>query len=420
MSRNKRKGSGIPGQLTWDLAVHRMSREVPDDVTKIWLRQLVLIEFKENKAIVRYCGRGNLQEFRREYLEQLVQCLSSVSGKNAEIELVSGNTEKQESAPAGKRRKNGWWQAGRVLLGVILLTAVAAAMVVAVNIILNQRFEETFYQMGSGKISRNMRIIQISDLHSSSFGENNQDLVERIKELQPDLIVLTGDMIDKRDGNMDVTLSLCRQLTEIAPVYFIYGNHETMKSFDRNEMSLEEIDSLLGCDENSRSSEGFWDMKDELKTALEEAGVHVLWNQYETITVGTDQVDIYGVLTGNPYAFWQYAEDTYTQFRYENTDHFKIFLCHEPYLFETWNGESWADLSFSGHTHGGQIRLPYVGGLYEYEYGLFPELGSSRHMIAGQFDVEGSPVIISRGMDREDFLRINNPPELVIVDVNRY
>ena len=60
MSRNKRKGSGIPGQLTWDLTVHRMSREVPDDVTKIWLRQLVLIEFKENKALVRYCGRGNL------------------------------------------------------------------------------------------------------------------------------------------------------------------------------------------------------------------------------------------------------------------------------------------------------------------------------------------------------------------------
>ena len=415
MSRDKRTGSGISGQPLWDLAVHRMSKEVPNDVIRTWLKQLVLIEFRENKALVRYCGRDDLEKFKREYLDQLIQCLSAVSGKQTEIEIVCGKTES-----IGKKRKSIWFHAGKVLLGLVLLFVVGVAMVVAFNSSYNQRFEENFYQVGSGKINQNMRIIQISDLHSSSFGENNQDLVERIRELQPDLIVLTGDMIEENGGNMDVTLNLCRQLAELAPIYYIYGNHETMKSFDRNEMSLEEIDSLLGCDENSRSSEGFWDMKDELKTALEETGAHVLWNQYETIEVGTNQVDIYGVLTGNPYAFWQYAEDTYTEFRYENTDHFKIFLCHEPYLYEAWDGESWADLSFSGHTHGGQIRLPYVGGLYEYKYGFFPEFGSNRHMIAGQFDVEGKPVIISSGMAREDFLRINNPPELVIVDVNRY
>ena len=74
----------------------------------------------------------------------------------------------------------------------------------------------------------------------------------------------------------------------------------------------------------------------------------------------------------------------------------------------------------AGHTHGGEIRLPYIGGLYEYQYGFLPEFGKNDHMISGQYDVEGRPLIISNGMSKGDFLRINNQPELVVVDVNRY
>ena len=210
----------------------------------------------------------------------------------------------------------------------MILCLVTAAVVVVGNAVKNRDFKETYYQVGSGKISENMRIIQISDLHDSSYGEHNEDLVSRMEELKPDLIVLTGDIIDESGDDDTVALNLCEQMVDLAPVYYVWGNHETMASFDLNDMSIEEIDELLGCDEDNRSSEGFWDMEDDLKDSLEDLGVYVLWNQYETVQIGRSQVDIYGVLTGNAYAFWQYAEDSYTEFRYENTDHFKLLLSH--------------------------------------------------------------------------------------------
>ena len=205
--------------------------------------------------------------------------------------------------------KNRFSGALHVLAGLLILCLVTAAVVVVGNAVKNRDFKETYYQVGSGKISENMRIIQISDLHDSSYGEHNEDLVSRMEELKPDLIVLTGDIIDESGDDDTVALNLCEQMVDLAPVYYVWGNHETMASFDLNDMSIEEIDELLGCDEDNRSSEGFWDMEDDLKDSLEDLGVHVLWNQYETVQIGRSQVDIYGVLTGNAYAFWQYAEE---------------------------------------------------------------------------------------------------------------
>ena len=440
MRKDTKMGGGAAGQIIWDVACRRMSKVFSERVMRNWIEHFTLEELDADRAVIRYDGNLDLENFKGRYLDKLTQCLTWAAGHELKVELYQGKKKIRRGdrrlsevedvsghpwKPGGygknvPEKKNRFSGALHVLAGLLILCLVTAVVVVIGNAVRNRDFKETYYQVGSGKISENMRIIQISDLHDSSYGEHNEDLVSRMEELKPDLIVLTGDIIDESGDDDTVALNLCEQLVDLAPVYYVWGNHETMASFDLNDMSIEEIDELLGCDEDNRSSEGFWDMEDDLKDSLEDLGVYVLWNQYETVQIGRSQVDIYGVLTGNAYAFWQYAEDSYTEFRYENTDHFKLLLSHEPYIFETWDGDSWADLSLAGHTHGGEIRLPYIGGLYEYQYGFLPEFGKNDHMISGQYDVEGRPLIISNGMSKGDFLRINNQPELVVVDVNRY
>lgn len=311
----------------------------------------------------------------------------------------------------------------KVVLGIFVISIIALAAVYLVNVKVNQDFKTTYYQVSSGKIKDELRIIQLSDFHNSLFGEKNTELISRIQELNPDLIVLTGDMIDEKGKDTQIVLELCKALVDSFPVYYIYGNHETMNAFDSNDMSIDEIDQILGTTEGSRNSEGFWEMDDELKTSLEELGVNVLWNESDTITIGKNTIDIYGVLTGNPYAFWQFAEETFVDFRYTDLEHFKLFLCHEPYIFETWKDDSWADLSLAGHTHGGAVRLPRIGALYEHKHGLFPEFGEKKlqnYYIYGKYNVQDYPLIVSGGLSQKDLLRINNQPELVVVDVNRY
>lgn len=329
------------------------------------------------------------------------------------------DTKKKEPV-AEKKRGKKWHKILQLTAEIVCLILVVAVGVVAYNYNLNRNFKEHFYQVSSGKVSGGLRVIQISDLHNSEFGDNNADLVERITELKPDIIAMTGDIIEEDGNDVQTALKLCEQLVDIAPVYFVYGNHETIKSFGYNDMSLDEIDEILGCTEDNRSSEGFYTLEDELKTELESIGVHVLWNEYETVQVGENQIDIYGVLTGHPYAFWQYAGEAFSEFYDNNTDHFKLMLCHEPYIFETWKENAWADLSLAGHTHGGLIRIPYLGGLYEYRNGLFPESGNKGYYVYGKYDVNGYPLIIGNGLNNQELLRINNQPELVIIDVNRY
>lgn len=303
---------------------------------------------------------------------------------------------------------------GMLLLGIIMLGAVYLY-----NMRLNQNFKTTFYQVSSGKVSDELRIIQLSDLHNSVYGNDNSELTEKIRNLEPDIIVMTGDMIEEKGEEIQTVLDLCKELSETAPIYYIYGNHETLHSFGSNDMSTEEIDELLGTKEGTRSSEGFRTIEDDLKEALEKAGAKVLWNEMDTIALGENTVEIYGVLTGHPYAFWQFAEETFTDFRYQNPENFKLLLCHEPYIFETWKDDSWADLALAGHTHGGAVRLPKVGALFEYRHGLFPETDNNNY-VYGEYDVQGYPLIVSGGLSRNDLLRINNQPELVVIDINRY
>ena len=303
------------------------------------------------------------------------------------------------------------------IISLIFVGIAASIAIIGCNYIGNRNFKETFYSVSSLKVNNKIRIIQLSDLHNCSYGEDNKLLVERVKKLKPDLIIYTGDMVDSEVKSNDTVISLCKKLAEIAPSYYIYGNNEVEKYYNFN-LTLKAIDKKLGFNEDNREPHKLSEMTDELTKKLEAVGVKVLKNQYDTITAGTTKVDVYGVLTSNPSAFWPYSGESFGEYMYSNENHLKITAIHEPVVFEKFSTETWGDLVLAGHTHGGTVRVPLIGPLYTPEGGLLP--GKRGHFAYGRYEVEGRPLIISAGLENKNVFRINNQPEIVVVDINKF
>lgn len=249
-----------------------------------------------------------------------------------------------------------------------------------------RHFVDTFYEVEEEKINSHIRLVVLSDLHLQEFGENNCELVDEITRLEPDLICMAGDMVDMHKTDYSVVVTLCEQLVDVAPVYFCYGNHE------------KEVIRVLQTSTINKDL-----------TAL---GVHVLHNRYETINVNGNLIDI-GGLSANPGTL----DASYTQDFWQSyllTTNYRLLLVHYPqYFFE--GGEligTGVDMALCGHLHGGQVVIPFIGGLYHPIDGFFPE------MTDGCTEVEDTWVVISRGLGNGKRLpRLNNPPELVIVDL---
>ena len=141
-------------------------------------------------------------------------------------------------------------------------------------------------------------------------------------------------------------------------------------------------------------------------------------NEKDTIKVRTMTVDVYGALTSNPSSFWSYSGKAFSDYIYENTDSLKITAVHEPFIFEEFQPEFWGDLIVCGHTHGGVIRVPVLGPLFTHEGGLFPEREGK--FVYGRYNASGSPIIVSSGLENSNIFRINNQPELVVIDINKF
>lgn len=306
-----------------------------------------------------------------------------------------------------------------ILLSISMIF-VAVATVIAVisfSYISNQDFKETFYSASSLKVNNRIRVIQISDLHSCTYGTDNSEIIDRVQKLKPDLIVYTGDCVDSKALSADSVVSLCTQLAKVAPSYYIFGNNEVERYY-KEPLTQESLDKAFGFNDTNRDPQKLLETTDELTEKLEAGGVTVLKNRAATITVGTTQVDVYGVLTSNPSAFWSYAGESFDAHIYTNTNNLKISVFHEPNVLEEYSPDSWGDIVLAGHTHGGTARLPMLGPVYAHEIGLLPE--RSGHYIYGRYEVQGRPLIVSSGLENTNLFRINNEPELVIVDINRF
>lgn len=432
---NRRDGGrtfhkGKESDAVWSMTCWKLKKQLPDSAIQEWLDCFQLSELTQKKAVITFKGKDSAKPFQNEYGEVFRECLRWASGyEELETEFQPAKEEIQKSTGKSGTKKEG----SRRKRGKVLCKLVAAALLIGLfvsgitissNVNQNKNFKETFYQVASGKTTEGLRIVQLSDLHNSQYGENNEELVMRIADLQPDLIVMTGDMVDRREESADIAVELCRSVSEIAPTYYIYGNNETEKAFHMENMMLASVDELLGCTEDDRDPAKFYELDDDLRVMLESAGVRVLLNECETVRVGSTTVDILGVVTSSPGAFWEYTGDLYSDFVTKNTDHLKLFLCHEPTLFEVYDSEQWGDLNLCGHTHGGVADLPYFGRLYISSKGervFFPEKQKDEdYYVAGMYEVSGNPLIVNTGLTNRGVVRINNQPELVVIDVNRY
>ena len=230
------------------------------------------------------------------------------------------------------------------------------------------------------------RIVQLSDLHGSRFGEGNARLIEKVRAEEPELIALTGDFLDegKTERELPELEALVRELAAIAPVYFVSGNHDWA------------------------SGEAY-----TLFETLEAAGAVCLRNEYLRLERGGDSIVLAGVDDPNGPAEMAEPDEFVAQLREEAPEDFVLLLAHRAYWAERYPGLD-VDLILCGHTHGGVVRLPFVGGLAASNMGLFPEYD------AGLFELPGYTLFISRGLGNSVPLpRFLNTPELVSITLRQ-
>ena len=246
----------------------------------------------------------------------------------------------------------------------------------------NTALERTDYKIASARLPaefEGFRIAQVADLHCAEYDDGNQKLLSMLKEAQPDIIVFTGDTFDERHPNKAPTLEFLRACTEIAPCYMVTGNHE--------------------CAMNRQDYFA-------LEAQIRGLGVDVMHAEKVTLTRGNASITLLGVDDENYEGILHSPE----QLReLAGTDGFTILLSHRPEYFWRY-AESEIDLTLSGHAHGGQFRLPLIGGLYAPGQGPLPEYDS------GVYTYENANMVVSRGIGQSSFpLRFNNRPELVII-----
>lgn len=268
---------------------------------------------------------------------------------------------------------------------------VVAVLLVAflVSLILSQKYIFVrHYVYRNTKVETPLRAVHLTDLHNYQYGKENQRLIEKMRKQDPDVIFMTGDMLNEDEDRMDIVIDLIRDSREIAPVYFSLGNHE------------------IGYDKIHTAK--------DLTEELEDAGAVVLEKEYIDTEIAGQSVRIggaYGYLLAREWA--DGSEQRFLE-EFVQTDRLKILLSHLPEGLLLWGSmEHWdVDLVFSGHVHGGQVRLPLLGGLFDPEEGFFPTY------TRGMFACGNGTMILSGGLGSSRGIpRVNNLPELVVCDI---
>ena len=223
------------------------------------------------------------------------------------------------------------------------------------------------------------RIVQLSDLHGKTFGENNTRLLSEIREEKLDLIAITGDLADD-PAQFDAMGTLAAELTQIAPTYYVTGNHEWAT---RAAPALMEI--------------------------LEKQGVHVLRNEYTVLRRGEDRLVIAGIDDPNGPKDQKTPEELTEEIRKAEKDPFIVLLAHRNSGFDTY-ADCGIPLTLAGHGHGGLIRLPFTDGLIDTDRTLFPQYTN------GLYTIDGCSMFVSRGLGNVGrTFRLFNRPHLPVI-----
>ena len=277
----------------------------------------------------------------------------------------------------------------KMLKIIILSVLIVAVATIIYGLYCSNTIEIKNYSLSSDKINSQVRFVFISDLHCKEYGNKNSDLVSKIKEQNPDFIAVGGDMVNKYSADDHVMRELLPQLAEIAPTYCILGNHELY-------------------------------IKDEIdfNNDIDSTGAKLLDNESVTLNINGEKILLGGI---SDFPYYEYnAPDFNTPERYfwdefkeSSKDCYSILLHHQPEYLESIMQDSNVDLVMCGHTHGGAVQIPFVGGLFAPNQGFFPKYDK------GEFDLYDTKMIVSAGLgDAYPILRMNNCPEITVVKIN--
>lgn len=279
----------------------------------------------------------------------------------------------------------------RALVLAALALAVLAALLLAGNAWANARVWNARVEIRDEKIPAafdGFVLCQVSDVHNEARGEGNAALLRALREAAPDLICITGDFLDSRRTDLDFALELAGQLAEIAPAVYVTGNHEAR---------LKDLSAL--------------------EAGLAARGVRVLRDGWMPLARGGEEIALIGLddpgfAAGEDWTLAEGLDQTQARLSAllaQAGDRFSLVLSHRPELLPAY-AEAGADLVLSGHAHGGQVRLPGIGGLFAPGQGILPRLTSGVHA-RGE-----TRLVVSRGLGNSSFpLRVFNPPEIVTV-----
>lgn len=276
---------------------------------------------------------------------------------------------------------------------IVVVSIVLIIGYIAVNLWMSSNFlTVNEYKFVTDKVTEEITLVILSDLHEHEFGDGNGDLVKKIHAQKPDLILLDGDILNKDSPDSDIPCELIEKLSALAPVYYALGNHEFMY-----------MDSG----------------HPELIQQLESAGAVVLEQEHVDLEIRGISLRLGGLYD---YAFGlnnDDADDEKVRIFLENfqdTESLKVMMAHRPDSFvfgdaaSVWN----IDLVVSGHDHGGQIIIPFLGGLYGGDQGWFPEY------IHGMYEKENMKIFVTSGLgsDEQVLKRFNNLPEIAVLKIS--
>lgn len=285
------------------------------------------------------------------------------------------NQSSTEEIEKKSRRARIWRRIGILMLLILLFLAMSYGA--------NNRIEITKYTYETDSLSvsfNGFRIVQLTDLHNKIYAEQNEALLRDVRDLKPDIIVITGDTIDA-SNHTDVSAALLflQQIKDIAPIYLVHGNHEHYLPKD-----------VLSAFEEK----------------IREYGIHLLNN--ETVQIESSTGQTFSLIGLDDLSLQANILKTLTE---EADDDFQILLAHEPQYLDAYYAETGVDIVFSGHTHGGQWRIPFTHqGVYAPDQGLFPKYTD------GLYTVKDTTMYLCRGLGNSGFpLRLFDHPEIVCV-----
>lgn len=275
-------------------------------------------------------------------------------------------------------------------LKIIILSLLALAVTsIIYGLYCSNTIKIKNYSISTDKLNTSAKFVFISDLHCKEYGDKNSELVSKIKEQSPLFIAVGGDMVNKYSSDDHVMRELLPQLADIAPTYCILGNHELI-------------------------------LKDEInfKNDINSTSAKLLDNGMVTIEANGEKILLGGMSDFPYYEFNAPDYDTperyfWDDFKDKSKNCYSILLHHQPEYLESIMQDSNVDLVMCGHTHGGAVQIPFIGGLFAPNQGFFPKYDK------GEFDLYDTKMIISTGLgDAYPVLRLNNCPEISVVEIN--